>query len=149
MDGWKSWKGSESWFFSAWYQRVRESYVAAWLFGVFQSSRTMSTSTSPSGGGVGGALSLMGCVREASPPPHTHHSHHHYHHHHQQQHRAFGLGEFSTVQHSIDPAPKGQYLSTLSMLFNVTYLCWKVFLEKVVRIIDLTREYNKYVCHNT
>ncbi|XP_025261829.1 microtubule-associated protein futsch isoform X2 [Camponotus floridanus] len=114
MDGWKSWKGSESWFFSAWYQRVRESYVAAWLFGVFQSSRTMSTSTSPSGGGVGGALSLMGCVREASPPPQTHYSHHHYHHHHhpphqqqqQQHHRAFGLGEFSTVQHSIDPAPK-------------------------------------------
>ncbi|EFN64134.1 hypothetical protein EAG_08235 [Camponotus floridanus] len=77
----------------------------------------MSTSTSPSGGGVGGALSLMGCVREASPPPQTHYSHHHYHHHHhpphqqqqqqqQQHHRAFGLGEFSTVQHSIDPAPK-------------------------------------------
>ncbi|XP_072755964.1 uncharacterized protein [Anoplolepis gracilipes] len=108
MDGWKSCKRSESWFFSAWYQRVRESYVAAWLFGVFQSSRTMSTSTAPGGGGVGGALSLMGCVREASPPPQNHHPHHHYHHHHhhQQQHRAFGLGEFPTVQHSIDPAPK-------------------------------------------
>ncbi|XP_029663075.1 uncharacterized protein LOC115235424 isoform X1 [Formica exsecta] len=115
MDGWKSWKRSESWFFSAWYQRVRESYVAAWFFGVFQNNRTMSTSTAPGGGGgggggVGGALSLMGCVREASPPPQNHHPHHHYHHHHhqqqQQQHRAFGLGEFPAVQHSIDPVPK-------------------------------------------
>ncbi|XP_029663076.1 uncharacterized protein LOC115235424 isoform X2 [Formica exsecta] len=75
----------------------------------------MSTSTAPGGGGgggggVGGALSLMGCVREASPPPQNHHPHHHYHHHHhqqqQQQHRAFGLGEFPAVQHSIDPVPK-------------------------------------------
>ncbi|KAL6439829.1 hypothetical protein ACFW04_004096 [Cataglyphis niger] len=76
----------------------------------------MSTSTAPGGGGggVGGALSLMGCVREASPPPQNHHLHHHYHHHHhhqqqqqqQQQHRAFGLGEFPAVQHSIDPVPK-------------------------------------------
>ncbi|XP_050452502.1 J domain-containing protein DDB_G0295729-like isoform X1 [Cataglyphis hispanica] len=116
MDGWKSWKRSESWFLSAWYQRVRESYVAAWFFGVFQNNRTMSTSTAPGGGGgggVGGALSLMGCVREASPPPQNHHPHHHYHHHHhhhqqqqQQQHRAFGLGEFPAVQHSIDPVPK-------------------------------------------
>ncbi|CAL1689601.1 unnamed protein product [Lasius platythorax] len=72
----------------------------------------MSTSTASSGGGVGGALSLMGCVREASPPPQNHHPHHHYHHHHhhqqqqQHQHRAFGLGDFPAVQHSIDPAPK-------------------------------------------
>lgn len=119
MDGWKSWKRSESSFLSAWYRRVRESYVALWFFGVFQNSR-MSTSTASGGGGgggggVGGALSLMGCVREASPPPQNHHSHHHHHHHHQQQqqhqqqHRAFGLGEFP-AQHSVDPLPKGQYL---------------------------------------
>ncbi|KMQ93623.1 dentin sialophospho [Lasius niger] len=135
MDGWKSWKRSEGWFFSAWYHRVRESYVAAWLFGMFQNSRTMSTSTASSGGGVGGALSLMGCVREASPPPQNHHPHHHYHHHHhhqqqqQHQHRAFGLGEFPAVQHSIDPAPKGQYLRIL--IINITYLCWKAFWRKI------------------
>jgi len=114
MDGWKSWKGSEGSFLSTWYQRVRESYVAVWFFGVFQSSRTMSTSTAPGGGGggVGGALSLMGCVREASPPPQNHHQHHHHHHH--QHHRTFGLGEFPATQHSVDPLPKGQRsLSTL------------------------------------
>ncbi|KAL6259017.1 hypothetical protein P5V15_008939 [Pogonomyrmex californicus] len=108
MDGWKSWKRSDSSFLSAWYQRVRESYVALWFFGVFQNSRTMSTSTVPGGGGggggVGGALSLMGCVREASPPPQNHH--HQQHHHHHQQHRAFGLGEFPATQHSVDPLPK-------------------------------------------
>ncbi|KYM87296.1 hypothetical protein ALC53_03482 [Atta colombica] len=103
MDGWKSWKGSEGSFFSTWYQRVRESYVALWFFGMFQNSRTMSTSTAlgGGGGGVGGALSLMGCVREASPPPQNHHQHHHH-----QHHRAFGLGEFPTTQHSVDPLPK-------------------------------------------
>ncbi|XP_018310687.1 uncharacterized protein [Mycetomoellerius zeteki] len=103
MDGWNSWKGSEGSFLSAWYQRVRESYVALWFFGVFQSSRTMSTSTAlgGGGGGVGGALSLMGCMREASPPPQNHHQHHHH-----QHHRAFGLGEFSVTQHSVDPLPK-------------------------------------------
>lgn len=74
----------------------------------------MSTSTAlgSGGGGVGGALSLMGCVREASPPPQNHHHQHH----HQQHHRAFGLGEFPATQHSVDPLPKGQYLSTLSIL---------------------------------
>ncbi|XP_071641470.1 uncharacterized protein [Temnothorax longispinosus] len=103
MDGWKSWKRSESSFLAAWYQRVRESYVAVWFFGVFQSSGTMSTSTAlgGGGGGVGGALSLMGCVREASPPPQNHHQHHHH-----QQHRTFGLGEFPAAQHSVDPLPK-------------------------------------------
>ncbi|XP_077265007.1 uncharacterized protein LOC143898994 isoform X2 [Temnothorax americanus] len=104
MDGWKSWKRSESSFLAAWYQRVRESYVAVWFFGVFQSSGTMSTSTAlgGGGGGVGGALSLMGCVREASPPPQNHHQHHHHH----QQRRTFGLGEFPAAQHSVDPLPK-------------------------------------------
>ncbi|XP_018310689.1 uncharacterized protein [Mycetomoellerius zeteki] len=63
----------------------------------------MSTSTAlgGGGGGVGGALSLMGCMREASPPPQNHHQHHHH-----QHHRAFGLGEFSVTQHSVDPLPK-------------------------------------------
>ncbi|XP_011880036.1 PREDICTED: heat shock protein DDB_G0288861-like isoform X3 [Vollenhovia emeryi] len=98
MDGWKSWKRSESSFLS-WYQRARESYVAAWFFGMFQSGGTMSTSAAlgGGGGGVGGALSLMGCVREASPPPQNHHH---------QQHRTFGLGEFPATQHSVDPLPK-------------------------------------------
>ncbi|KZC14413.1 hypothetical protein WN55_07011 [Dufourea novaeangliae] len=104
MDGWKSWKTAENSFIAAWYQRVRESYVGAWFFGVFQTSR-MSTSTATGGGGgggggVGGALTLMGCVREASPPPQNHH-----HHHHHQQHRTLGLGEFS-AQNSVDPIPK-------------------------------------------
>ncbi|XP_076235955.1 uncharacterized protein LOC143180248 isoform X2 [Calliopsis andreniformis] len=100
MDGWKSWKRAENSFLAAWYQRVRESYVAIWFFGVFQNSR-MSTSTATGGGGggggVGGALTLMGCVREASPPPQNHHQ--------QQQHRTLGLGEFS-AQNSVDPLPK-------------------------------------------
>ncbi|XP_017879284.1 uncharacterized protein LOC108624463 isoform X8 [Ceratina calcarata] len=101
MDGWKSWKRAENSFLTAWYQRVRESYVAAWLFGVFQSSR-MSTSTATGGGGgagggsVGGALTLMGCVREASPPPQNHQNQHH---------RSFGVREYST-QNSVDPIPK-------------------------------------------
>ncbi|KAK1130989.1 hypothetical protein K0M31_017292 [Melipona bicolor] len=121
MDGWKSWKRAENSFLTAWYQRVTESYVATWFFGVFQSSR-MSTSTATGGGGggggggvgggggggggsggggVGGALTLMGCVREASPPPQNHH------HHHQNQPRTLGLGEYS-AQNSVDPLPKGR-----------------------------------------
>ncbi|XP_043800893.1 uncharacterized protein LOC122719272 isoform X3 [Apis laboriosa] len=112
MDGWKRWKRAENTLLTAWYQRVTESYVATWLFGVFQSSR-MSASTANGGGGggggggsggggggggVGGALTLMGCVREASPPPQNHHQHH-------QHHRTLGLGEYST-QNSVDPLPK-------------------------------------------
>lgn len=105
MDGggrWRRWKRAESALLTAWYQRVTESYVATWLYGVFQSSR-MSASTaagggggggSGGGGGVGGALTLMGCVREASPPPQSHH-----------QHRT--LAEYST-QNSVDPLPKGE-----------------------------------------
>lgn len=112
MDGWKRWKRAENTFLTAWYQRVTESYVATWLFGVFQSSR-MSASTANGGGGgggggsgggggvgVGGALTLMGCVREASPPPQNHHQHH-------QHHRTLGIGEYST-QNSVDPLPKGE-----------------------------------------
>lgn len=104
MDGWKRWKRAENTLLTAWYQRVTESYVATWLFGVFQSSR-MSASTatggggggSGGGGGVGGALTLMGCVREASPPPpQNHHQHHHR-----------TLAEYST-QNSVDPLPKGE-----------------------------------------
>jgi len=115
MDRWKSWKSAEGSLLSAWYQRVRESYVAVWFFGVFQNSGTMSTSAIPGGGGggggVGGALSLMGCVREASPPPQNHHQHHH-----QQprHHRAFGLADFPMAQHSVDPLPKGRYSSGYS-----------------------------------
>ncbi|XP_071863885.1 daughter of sevenless isoform X9 [Bombus fervidus] len=109
MDGWKSWKRAENSFLTAWYQRVTESYVATWFFGVFQTSR-MSTSTATGGGGgggggggsggggggVGGALTLMGCVREASPPPQNHQNQHH---------RTHGLGEYS-AQSSVDPLPK-------------------------------------------
>ncbi|XP_050479366.1 uncharacterized protein LOC126868190 isoform X2 [Bombus huntii] len=109
MDGWKSWKRAENSFLTAWYQRVTESYVATWFFGVFQTSR-MSTSTATGGGGgggggggsggggggVGGALTLMGCVREASPPPQNHQNQHH---------RTHGLGEYS-AQNSVDPLPK-------------------------------------------
>lgn len=116
MDGWNSWKRAENSFLTAWYQRVRESYVAIWIFGVFQSSR-MSASTATGGGGcggggggggsyggggsgVGGALTLMGCVREASPPPQSHHQNQH--------HRTLGLGDLS-VQNGVDPLPKGLY----------------------------------------
>lgn len=104
MDGWKRWKRAENTLLTAWYQRVTESYVATWLFGVFQSSR-MSASTATGGGGggsggggggVGGALTLMGCVREASPPPQNHHQHHHR-----------TLAEYS-AQNSVDPLPKGE-----------------------------------------
>lgn len=118
MDGWKSWKRAENSFLTAWYQRVTESYVATWFFGVFQTSR-MSTSTATGGGGgggggggsggggggVGGALTLMGCVREASPPPQNHQNQHH---------RTHGLGEYS-AQNSVDPLPKGSF--TLLILF--------------------------------
>ena len=43
------------------------------------------------GSGVGGALSLMGCVREASPTPADHH-----------------LLRLKNSQHSLDTLPKGQ-----------------------------------------
>lgn len=97
MDGWKGWKSAENSFIVAWYQRVRESYVGAWFFGVFQNGRmSTTTATAGGGGGVGGALTLMGCVREASPPPHSHH---------QQHHRTLGLSDFP-APNSVDPLPK-------------------------------------------
>ncbi|XP_015115764.1 titin isoform X2 [Diachasma alloeum] len=58
-----------------WYHRVKESYVAVWVYRVFQTTGRMSSSASTCGGsasGGSGALSLMGCVREASPPPQDH-----------------------------------------------------------------------------
>lgn len=96
-------------FLSGWYHRVKESYVAAWFCRVFQTGRM---SSGPGGGGggagagsgggaVGGALSLMGCVREASPPPQDHHP--------------LSLGDFG-MQRSVDTLPKGE----LSFIFHRT-----------------------------
>ncbi|KAH0550833.1 hypothetical protein KQX54_020940 [Cotesia glomerata] len=103
-----NWAGQKteqkSWLIAGWYERVKESYIALWFSRVFQTGRMSSASgnnslasaTSYSGastltGGVGGALSLMGCVREASPPP--------------QNHRTLDLGDLAMQRHA-DLLPK-------------------------------------------
>lgn len=104
---WGGQKTEKSWLIAGWYERVKESYIALWFSRVFQTGRMSSASgnnslasaTSYSGastltGGVGGALSLMGCVREASPPP--------------QNHRTLDLGDLAMQRHA-DLLPKGMF----------------------------------------
>ncbi|XP_074110623.1 uncharacterized protein LOC141534897 isoform X1 [Cotesia typhae] len=101
---WGGQKTEKSWLIAGWYERVKESYIALWFSRVFQTGKMSSASgnnslasaTSYSGastltGGVGGALSLMGCVREASPPP--------------QNHRTLDLGDLAMQRHA-DLLPK-------------------------------------------
>lgn len=100
MEEWQNqeksgWKNVENSLFTVWIRRMRESYFGAWFFEMFQTTG-MTTATSGGGassGGVGGALSLMGCVREASPTPVDHHP--------------LRLGNF---QHSVDALPKGEFI---------------------------------------
>ncbi|KAF7994869.1 hypothetical protein HCN44_004341 [Aphidius gifuensis] len=75
------------------YECIKESHVAVWIFQVFRAPNKMSNSPGNCGGsasGTSGALSLMGCVREASPPPHD----------------TSGMGEFNMMPRNSDTLPK-------------------------------------------
>lgn len=91
------------------YKCVKEWYFAVWILQVFWAPDKMSSGTSTCGGsasGGSGALSLMGCVREASPPPQDHHT--------------FGMGEFS-MQKNSDTLPKGKFLFTFFFFYLLIY----------------------------
>lgn len=101
--------------------RDREKVVrAVGLLNVFQTSRM--TSTSGSGGGVGGALSFIGCVREASPPL---------------EHRPLSFADFPAQQYG-ETLPKGSdFWAFIRRLFWIGNICKLYFWEMRLEVIKM------------
>lgn len=120
------------------YECIKESHVAVWIFQVFRAPNKMSNSSGNCGGsasGASGALSLMGCVREASPPPHD----------------TSGIGEFNMPRNS-DTLPKGKCFFFTPILYSMQFLfsfllfnLFFIFIKKKETKKDIFLHYGIYL----